>query len=1188
MLKKIVSTLGLLSLIVLMFFISLMYGIKIDDISFNNINIKQLYLKYDKKLIFTVKTLKITPTKDATKSEFDPSYIGLADDLLNSFKLIKIEDIIYDKEHIFVEFKDNIFILKHKEADAKITFTTDKQKLYINSTISLIKYGIEIDAKIDALTQSLTTDIKKPIIDIGANIKHKEFDLNLVSNIKNGYLNYKIDSNKITTLKFINQFTTLEDNIHNLINNQLKFNNIQLNLAKGKVDLEYPSKVNLNNISAKLTIEEPNLKYQTYPKLSFKKIYITLEDGKASVNIVKNYNNQHISFNGDIYVNINNENVNIDGALYYKDIQINTNSKIDDKTINYKISTNKFQDIKLFEEFIQFPPSIRKWAVERLVAKSVKIDNVSGKIYKKDFEVDFSSIRVDAQLNDIVMDFNPKKAYPLIAKKVTLNFDGKDMFISLDKPISNDVNLEGSDAVIYNMFDESGLMLNLQSISPINWTLVRAVQSYDVELPNQLGLRQTKGKSDIKVKIDIPFDDNPTDVYVKIINKNSTLNIKDNNVSFKKFDFLYKDNKVFIQNTDAVYDKYNIDISNLLFDIPKSELNLKLSAYDNNETFLLDLTNYTSLEQNITNGEINIKYVDINDTVNIKNELIPYSAKFGQNIEAKIPTLGIYYNQSDQNHHFKIDELTRFEDMIIPLKKANLLTANLYVNTKGTKNIDISVDAKSKNNDINQTYDIAIKSNINLDNNTSNGDIKINKLKFKNIVNLKNTNIPYHVVFKDRIKVELPSLMIDYTKDKKLNEIDIKSFDQLNSLIIPLKDYNLTNTSLNIQTEDFKDLIIRLKTDIEKYGIFYKNKKLKNIILNTNIKDMKDITVKDDKGMLNAIIILEEQPTINIDISHMGVEYKDDTNDTNRSVKKQNIEIVPEKCKFITLDLPIVTAKMNDGYFKYNSNLLKYDKIKVDTKKDIVKFNLDSNSTNILLNLKNNDINISGTKLNKIFINNIAGVKAIDDGNINFNILGTQCLVNGDIKLDNINIKEAKALNKIFLVINSAPALINPFLIIPNAYRFATDQFSLSEYKIKKGNIDFNLNRDTNIFNIRKLDAVGVHSDFSASGKIDLNKNKIDSKLDIIFMKDYASIIKHIPIIGYIILGDEKRFSYSVDINGKLNDPKISTHIAKESVVAPLNIIKRVITLPFLPFYDSNLTKEELETHNKIVEEFTN
>jgi hypothetical protein len=70
-------------------------------------------------------------------------------------------------------------------------------------------------------------------------------------------------------------------------------------------------------------------------------------------------------------------------------------------------------------------------------------------------------------------------------------------------------------------------------------------------------------------------------------------------------------------------------------------------------------------------------------------------------------------------------------------------------------------------------------------------------------------------------------------------------------------------------------------------------------------------------------------------------------------------------------------------------------------------------------------------------------------------------------------------------------------------------------------------------------------------------------------MKDYSNIIKHIPLVGYIILGDEKRFSYSVDITGKLKDPKVSTHIAKESFLAPFNIIKRVITLPILPFQES-------------------
>ena len=175
--------------------------------------------------------------------------------------------------------------------------------------------------------------------------------------------------------------------------------------------------------------------------------------------------------------------------------------------------------------------------------------------------------------------------------------------------------------------------------------------------------------------------------------------------------------------------------------------------------------------------------------------------------------------------------------------------------------------------------------------------------------------------------------------------------------------------------------------------------------------------------------------------------------------------------------------------------------------------------------------------------------------------------------MHNLNIKDASILNNIFLVINSAPALINPLLIIPNAYRFASDEFRLSEYEIKKGDFKFNFNRNTSVIDIPKLNIQGVHSDFTGNANIDLYNEKIKSKVDIIFMKDYAKIISYIPLVNYIVLGDEERFSYSVNVDGNLTAPDITTHMAKETAMAPLNIIKRVFMLPLLPFRDSNTTK---------------
>ena len=1116
MVKSVLIVFGIVTSIFLMLFFSLINGISINNISLNNVNINGLYLKYDKKLIFSIKKLKITKSNDKSETIFDPNWLVYGNTALSYFKLIKIEDIDFEGEHLYIDYKNNIF-----------------------------------------------------------NIKHKYLEFNLTQNIKNNTLKFNAYTNKIKDIKFINNYVDLGDDVKKLIDEQFTFDYIELVTLNGKEKLSNLTKIDesyINNINIKFIIRKPQLKYPSQPTVNLNDIIITVKNGQISIDILKSNIKDSISFDGTIKTDIQNTKTTIVGSLFYKDIKIDTNDTIQNNIINYQLSSNRFKDIKVFDKLVPIPKSIRKWAIVRLNSTSAKIDNISGKIYLKEkVDVDFTTLRVDATLNDIIMDFNPNRAYPLKAKKVQVLFNGKDMNIKLTKPKSNDVDLDGSEAIIYDMFGDSGLLLKLQTISPLNWTLVRAVKSYDVNIADELGVRQTKGKSDIKVKIDIPFSDDPVDVFVQILNKNSIITVKNKQLKFDKFNFVYKDKKVFIKDTTLIEKNNTIDIKDLVFNINKNLLNVNLDAYDLNKTFSINLTNTTSLDQNNTSGDINVKFVEFKDIVSMKDTIIPYRAIFGQDIHAILPSLGISYDKQKNYNYLNIEDITVFEDMVAQLKQANLQKASMNVKTKDFNIIDLKIDAISKLTDINQTFDISLTSNLDLNNSTSKGDIYVHNLKFKNFVDINKTNIPYSVNYKNNIDLNLSSLAIDYHKKDDTNSININSFEKLSKVVRVMTDYNITKGSLHIKTKDFIDMIMRLNLDIEKYGIFHKSKHLKDITLDIDINDMKIINIKDTKNMISANIDISKKPIINLNIDSMGVEYYKKEVDTNETKPKKKEPL--QKCENIILDLPQITVAMNNGYFKYNNNLINYEKIDTNTNKSNIYFSLNQDETNIRAYLESEQIYLKLDKVDSAFINTMADKNIADGGHIDLLAYGKQCKIMGKSNISNLNIKDASILNNIFLVINSAPAIINPLLILPNAYRFATDKFQLSEYEIKKGNLNFAFNRNKSVLDMQKLNIQGVYSDFKGYANLDLYNEKIKSKVDIIFMKDYAKIISYIPLVNYIVLGDEKRFSYSVNIDGNLTSPDVTTHMTKETVMAPVNMIKRVFMLPLLPFIDSNTTK---------------
>lgn len=994
MVKSALIAIGVVTSIFLMFFVSLIHGISINNISLNNVNIYGLYLKYDKKLIFSIKKLKINKSDDKSEVKFEPNWLIYGNMALTYFKSIKIYDIDFEGEHLYVDYKTNIF-----------------------------------------------------------NIKHKYLEFSLTQTIKNNKLKFNAYTNKITDIKFINKYINLNESVKKLINEQFTFDYIKLISLNGEKKLSNITKIDENDLNAKFIIKNPQLKYPNQPIINLNDIIITIINGNIDISISKSNIKSSVTFQGNIKTNIKNwknGKITISGDLYYKDVIVNTNDIIKNGIISYQLSTNKFKDIKMFDKLIKIPKNIRKWAIVRLNSKSAKINNISGKIDLKKFNIDSLTLRFDATLDDVVMDFNPKRAYPLEAKKVQLLFDGKDMNIKLTKPKSNDVNLDGSDAVIYDMLDNSGIILNFRTISPINWTLVRILKSYNINTVDDFKVRQTKGLSNIKVKINIPFSNDPEDIFIKILNKNSTITVKDNPLKFNKFDFVYKDKKIIIKDTTLTQDENTIDINHLIFDIDKNKLDLDLNAHDINKTFSINLTNSSYLEQNNING------------------------------------------------------------------------------------------------------------NINIDN-----------LKFKDFIDIHKIDIPYNASFKDNINLHFPSLAIEYIKKGNTSFIDINSFKKLSKIIKVMKDNNITDGSAYIKTNDFLNIIIKLNLNIEQYGIFYKNKKQKDITLDMKIKKMKKISFRDTKNMLNGNIDITKKPKINLSFNDMGIEYKTKYLNEIEPIKKEPLK----KCKNINFDLPQISLYMKNGYLKYNEKLINYEFINTKTNKNNIYFTLNKNNTNINLHLKGKQVYAKIDNLDSDFLNNISNERIADNGSINLSAYGTQCNINGKSNIKNLNIKDTSILNSIFLAISSAPAIINPLLIIPNVYRFATDKFKLSEYKIKKSTFNFDFNREKDILNIQKLNIFGVNFDFVGKADIDLYNKKIQSKLDVIFFKDYSKLISYIPLINNIVLDDNRRFSYSVDLDGNLTSPKVTTHIAKETVTAPINMIKRVFMLPLLPFMDSNTTK---------------
>ena len=216
---------------------------------------------------------------------------------------------------------------------------------------------------------------------------------------------------------------------------------------------------------------------------------------------------------------------------------------------------------------------------------------------------------------------------------------------------------------------------------------------------------------------------------------------------------------------------------------------------------------------------------------------------------------------------------------------------------------------------------------------------------------------------------------------------------------------------------------------------------------------------------------------------------------------------------------------------------------------------------------KDKKIDIFSNNVSDEFINALIGKHIFDGGNLMFYASGYMNDLNGKLIIENSNVEGVTILNNLLLFIQTSPALINPLLAIPAVVGLATNSgFNLLAYNIVDGTIEFNYNKDKELLDIKKLITIGNGIDFDGRGTVDLKNNIIDSNIKLIFFKDYSKLVGMVPVINYVLLGDNNRVETEVNLNGSLSDPDISTNLTKDTISVPMNIGKRILSFPSILF----------------------
>lgn len=886
---------------------------------------------------------------------------------------------------------------------------------------------------------------------------------------------------------------------------------------------------------------------------------------------IQNFHNKKkdVLVKGNIYLDLNqlkaftNLNLNIN-----KDANLTLYSSIDTGSMDYLVqSNNHINDVKHIVKLASLPKEIKFWTYDAIELKNLEIQNIKGSIDFNNIDQAYKNLYVHAIAHNLDYTYNtkldavhtkttdlefkngvlyirPQNAYSYgtslgqswlkidFSKKeelLTLHllFDGKlnkdmlkilstykinlpflqhqglvstDLIIAVNL-MSIDVDAKGSFSTKKANFDYLGLNIDIFDTKIL-------LNNYDVTINKMKAQYKDIARADVKVafnaktskgKIDFEFD--------KIAFKELTLNTDPSKL---KASYLISPNKdtININKSSWKVDKYNLLVDALTLPFNLKTLQLKVP------TTYLELQDISSA---LLEGTINLKNYKTDLSLDVLN--LTYN--------------GIHFSQS--NTPFSI----KYSDKLSIVSKENVffdISGTQYVLNK--PNVTISEkDISLKNSKITIGRYITTKLYAKYDRTNAKAHVSLSDFK---VSNYKQDKILYSnkkilLSIKDNnksFKISSKELGATFALVDDGWKVYVNSISQIADNSELLQEFHLEKGNITL-FKNKDDEYIHFKSSLSyPYQILTKDGvptkeyevegKLKNdkvfftLNKNTSVSITKEIRIKSkDSGInINEILRLLK--------------------DTQSSGNKEERRI---KLKAI-----------NSYIYLSNSRKIISDLINLQYINSILTAQLTHAGANAGLRYEGEKFHFYGKNFNDKFMENLFSLSKFKGGTLDFSIDGKIDDYSGLMYIKNSTIMDYKILNNILAFINTVPSLIT----------FSLPGYSTNGLFVEQAYVNFNSNN--NLFNFSDIYLKSKELNILGKGNANFKKDTIDINLNL--KTDLGSNASKIPLVGYILF-DEESMSTTLKIEGKLSNPKIKSLLARDIAIAPLNIIKRMFTLPY-------------------------
>ena len=851
------------------------------------------------------------------------------------------------------------------------------------------------------------------------------------------------------------------------------------------------------------------------------------------------------------------------------ELDLTLKAKADTDQLSYTVVSNKkIENYKHTIDLTNLPKEAQYWAYDAIKMSSLTLKKIYGYIDYNKPEDAIKNIYVEAVADKLHYTYN-KELDAIHTEETALEFKNGVLYIYPHNAMSYKKDLGESWLKIDFTKKEELLTLHLLFDSILDKNMLAILNAYKIKLPflQKNGLITTDltiavGLRNIGVDAQGTFITKEAnfdylglniDVYdAKIVLNNYDVSVKDMKAKYKDiakalvdisynassatgiidfdFDHIALQGVTLDKKTKPLHAKYHIVNNADFIEVNSSKWQFK------GKTLLLDALHIPfSLEKlslQMPTSFISLEGIGnafVSGSVNLKEQ----KAKFDADI-LKLSYEGIELSQSNTPisiiYDKKLSLISKdaiFFNITGSAYKINGLHIEAQENKISLKHTEVDIGKYIQTKIYANFNTTTKKSHISLSNFTLT-DPNTKKVVYKNkkiMLALMHLN--------DRIKINSQELDGEFTSRNKGWRLKLNSISRITKDSALLKHFHINQGDFTI----------------------YKNKNDKYTRFNAHVKYPYKILVKENEPLEDYKIkgkIYKEMLSLNIN-NNLHVKIKDSVtitmqnsclNTTELLRAMQDISATSKNSKPLNI---LLSAKNSSLYINKNRSVL-YDRLNMQYYDKILTAQLVYHNAKAGLRLQGDSFHLYGKNFDDKFMNKLFFLSNFKNGKLDFALNGDIDDYKGVIYINKTTITDYKILNNVLAFVNTVPSLVT----------FQLPGYSTEGIYVDKAYANFQ--SKNNIFNFTDIFLDSKEIDILGKGVANLNNDNIDVVLNL--KTDLGSDLSKVPVVGYILL-DGNSVSTTLSIKGKASDPEVKSLIAEDIVVAPLNIIKRTLALPY-------------------------